>query len=118
MLVLFTDHIFTGNRRRNPDFGMDNCPIDSGAFVGKNTTIQTIGGAALFLGDLMPQAHDRLLTANELAEIFQVSRDEIYRLAKRGVIPAYKIGGVWRFELPQVKKRIRQQMERDNGFDS
>lgn len=53
----------------------------------------------------MTSAEKCLLTASELAKIFQVSRDEIYRLARRGAIPAYKIGGVWRFELPEVKRK-------------
>ncbi len=55
-----------------------------------------------------------LLTASQLAEIFQLSRDEIYRLAKRGAIPGHKIGGVWRFELAKVKERTEQK----NGLDS
>lgn len=61
-------------------------------------------------------AHERLLTASELAEIFSVSREEIYRLARRGDIPAYKLGGVWRFELPRVKESTS--MENNNGEHS
>jgi excisionase family DNA binding protein len=91
--------------------------IDKRVSIGQNATILKIWGRN-HLRCFMTSAETRLLTASELAEIFQVSRDEIYKLAKRGTIPAYKIGGCWRFELPQVKERLKRQTERENGLDS
>jgi excisionase family DNA binding protein len=96
--------------------------IDKRAFFMQHAAIiQKNRGAALFLGDLMPKGKDRFLTASEIAEIFQVSRDEIYKLARKGVIPAYKIGGAWRFDLGEVKKNCKcakRKREGGNGIDS
>jgi excisionase family DNA binding protein len=69
----------------------------------------------------MPSGKDRLLNASEIAEIFQVSRDEIYKLARRGIIPAYKIGGAWRFDLGEVKKNCKcakRAQRDDDGLNS
>ena len=43
-----------------------------------------------------------LLTAMELSAEVKLSRDQIYRLARAGTIPAYKIGHEWRFRLEEV----------------
>jgi excisionase family DNA binding protein len=67
-------------------------------------------------GGAMSEEH--FVSASELAEIYQISRDEIYRLAKRGIIPAHKIGGIWRFCLPDVKRCTSSRRDDDNGLDS
>ena len=43
-----------------------------------------------------------LLTARELAREISLSRDQVYRLARGGAIPAHKIGHEWRFSLGEV----------------
>jgi excisionase family DNA binding protein len=55
-------------------------------------------------------AGDRLLTAEELAERWQVSVDQVYRLAKAGRAPAVKLGRYYRFRLDAV-----EQFERNGG---
>ena len=50
---------------------------------------------------------DRLYTAKELAEIFGVHPQTIYRAGERGEIPSYKVGKSVRFEMP--KERIKEQ---------
>lgn len=63
----------------------------------------------------MAEKERRFLTASQLAEIFQISRDEVYKLAKRRAIPANKIGGVWRFELAKVMESTER---KENGLDT
>ena len=49
----------------------------------------------------------KLYTAKELAEIFGVHPQTIYRAGERGEIPSYKVGKSVRFEMP--KERIKEQ---------
>jgi excisionase family DNA binding protein len=39
----------------------------------------------------------QVLTVEQLAEYLQVDKYTIYRLAKKGKIPATKVAGQWRF---------------------
>ena len=38
-----------------------------------------------------------LLTVDEVAELFRVSKNSIYRMVQSGMLPFYKIGGAMRF---------------------
>jgi len=41
----------------------------------------------------------KVLTVNELAEYLRVHRSTIYRLLKKGLLPGFKIGSDWRFNV-------------------
>jgi excisionase family DNA binding protein len=47
---------------------------------------------------------DALLTADELAERWQVERSQVYRLAREGRIPAVRIGRYLRFRLDLIEE--------------
>ena len=48
----------------------------------------------------------RFLTVAEVAEYFNVGRNTIYRLARNGKIPAFKIGDDWRFDKGAIEKLV------------
>ncbi len=48
----------------------------------------------------------RMLTAEQVAQVYQVSPKTIYRWAKQGAIPAFREGRVVRFFLRDVEKHI------------
>lgn len=50
----------------------------------------------------------RALTANELAEMLTVSRITIFKLAKRGRIPSFRIGTCVRFDPHSVARWLRR----------
>ena len=50
-----------------------------------------------------------ILTAAEAAQLLQVPKTTVYKLAHRGVIPATKIGKHWRFLRSQVYLWMRAQ---------
>ena len=52
----------------------------------------------------------RALTAREVAEFFRVSDMTIYRLAKAGSIPSFKIGNSLRFDPKVLASWLRRQM--------
>jgi len=46
----------------------------------------------------------RLLTADELAERWQVRAQHVYRLTREGAIPAVKLGRYYRYRLDQIER--------------
>lgn len=46
----------------------------------------------------------RLLTADELAERWQVERSHVYRLTRRGVLPAVSLGRYYRYRLDAIER--------------
>lgn len=42
------------------------------------------------------------MTLQEVAEYLQFSKDQIYRLAQTGRMPASKVGGRWRFRRAKI----------------
>ena len=51
----------------------------------------------------------KVLTVNELAEYLRVHRSTIYRLLKRGLLPGFKIGSDWRFNVEVIDQwRMKQ----------
>ncbi len=50
-----------------------------------------------------------ILTIKEVAAYLKVTERTIYRLAAEKKIPAFKIGGTWRFPRSEIDQWIRQQ---------
>ena len=46
----------------------------------------------------------RIMTVAEVAEYLKVHRATIYRMARIGKIPAFKIGDDWRFDKDAIEK--------------
>jgi excisionase family DNA binding protein len=59
----------------------------------------------------MPTAptEGEILTLKEVAEYLKVTDRTIYRLAGAKKIPAFKVGGTWRFSRADIDKWIRRQ---------
>ncbi len=49
-----------------------------------------------------------VLTVNQVAEYLQVNGHTIYRLAKKGEIPAMKVAGQWRFKKDLIDKWLEE----------
>ena len=59
---------------------------------------------------------DEYMTLREVAELLKLSEKTVYRLAQRKEIPAFKVGGSWRFMRSDIDNWARQQLEdRKNG---
>lgn len=50
-----------------------------------------------------------ILTLEELAAYLKAGKRTIYRLAAGGEIPAFKLGGTWRFSRSDIESWIKQQ---------
>ena len=53
-----------------------------------------------------PSTASRMTTVAEVARYLHVQPMTIYRLIRRGQLPAFKIGTEYRFDLDQLKKWI------------
>jgi len=56
-----------------------------------------------------------ILTIREVADYLKVTERTIYRLAAAKKIPAFKVGGSWRFSRPDIDLWIREQSLVDQG---
>jgi excisionase family DNA binding protein len=50
-----------------------------------------------------------ILTLPEMAELLRVAEKTVYTLAQRGEIPAFKVGGQWRFSRGAIEVWIDEQ---------
>lgn len=50
-----------------------------------------------------------LITIKQVAEFLNLAEKTVYRMANDGEIPAFKIGGSWRFKRSEVEEWLEQQ---------
>ena len=55
----------------------------------------------------------QILTLDEVAAYLKVGKRMVYRLAAAKKIPAFKVGGIWRFSRADIDSWIRQQSSGD-----
>ena len=54
----------------------------------------------------MKKESDEFLTIEEVAKMFRVAEATVYRMARKGKIPAIKFGKVWRIDYDKLKKQL------------
>ena len=60
----------------------------------------------------MPAADGDILTLDEVAAFLKAGKRTVYRLAQKGGIPAFKLGGTWRFRRAELDAWIAAQIAR------
>jgi len=45
----------------------------------------------------------QILVVKEVAELLKVSAQTVYKLANAGEIPAFRVGGCWRFDADAIR---------------
>jgi excisionase family DNA binding protein len=58
-----------------------------------------------------------ILTIKEVAEYLKVTERTIYRLAAAKKIPAFKVGGTWRFRTADINGWIAGQSKKAEGAE-
>ena len=72
----------------------------------------------------MAEREREILTLREASEFLNCHPSTIYRLVKSSQIPAFRLGGSWRFVKPELHRWIRDQTEwpqhgdEDNGVSN
>lgn len=54
----------------------------------------------------MSSKADEILTIDEVAKYLKAGKRTVYRLAASGQIPAFKLGGTWRFRRAELDQWI------------
>lgn len=58
-----------------------------------------------------------ILTLDEVAAYLKVGKRTVYRLAAAKKIPAFKVGGTWRFRRQEIDLWIKKQTAEAQGDD-
>ena len=60
---------------------------------------------------------DEILTLPEVAHLLKVAEKTVYSMAQKGQLPAFKVGGQWRFKRVDIDQWIEQRKaaSRDDG---
>lgn len=60
---------------------------------------------------MIAEAPDPAMTVRDVAGYLNVDEKTVYRLAKRGDLPGFKVAGAWRFKPSDINKWIDLQKE-------
>lgn len=66
-------------------------------------------------GKTMADAEGEILTLDEVAAYLKAGKRTVYRLAADKKIPAFKLGGTWRFRKADLERWIAQQTAGDGN---
>jgi len=84
----------------------------SGANFAKTCKISAIIAQMKERGeDAMKADHLLILTFDELAAYLKIGKRTLYGLTAKGEIPAFKVGGVWRFRRGEIDQWIADQTQ-------
>lgn len=62
----------------------------------------------------MTEADGEILTLEEVAAYLKAGKKTVYRLAQKGEIPAFKLGGSWRFRRAELDSWIAARIAEKN----
>jgi excisionase family DNA binding protein len=54
----------------------------------------------------VPLTRDEVMTAAEVAELLHLPVSTVYYLARRGELPASRLGRTWRFLRPRIERLL------------
>lgn len=54
---------------------------------------------------------NEVLTLWEVADFLKIHRSTVYRLVKRGELPAFRVGTDWRFNRVSIEEWLRSRMQ-------
>ena len=60
----------------------------------------------------MTDAEDEILTLDEVAAYLKAGKRTVYRLAADKKIPAFKLGGTWRFRRSELDRWIAESINK------
>lgn len=66
----------------------------------------------------MKERLEEIFTIDELAAYLKASKRTVYRLAASNQIPAFKLGGTWRFRRAELDKWIADRISNTTSTES
>jgi excisionase family DNA binding protein len=80
--------------------------------VGKLATLGNLYSSSA-KGETMAELEGEILTLDEVAVYLKAGKRTVYRLVAESKLPAFKLGGTWRFRKADLGQWIAQQITRD-----
>ena len=65
----------------------------------------------------MTEVESEILTLEEVAAYLKAGKRTVYRLAATGEIPAFKLGGTWRFRRSELDQWIAASIHNNKKAD-
>jgi excisionase family DNA binding protein len=62
----------------------------------------------------MASSDGEILTLDEVAVFLKAGKRTVYRLAQKGEIPAFKLGGTWRFRRSELDSWIAASINKES----
>ena len=69
------------------------------------------------MGMTVADTEDEILTLDEVAVYLKAGKRTVYRLAASGEIPAFKLGGTWRFRRSDLDQWIASSISNIKKMD-
>jgi len=66
-------------------------------------------------GETMAEPQGEILTLDEVAAYLKAGKRTVYRLAAEGKLPAFKLGGTWRFRRSDLDEWIAANLINKNS---
>jgi len=76
---------------------------------GSHGFLRSKAGLILAANTHQISGHTKILTVKEVSDYLRVNPSTIYRLLRRGGIPAFKVGSDWRFDLQAIDNWRQEQ---------
>ena len=70
------------------------------------TPITESAGRLSALGSAGFLTRDEVMTAREVADLLRMPTSTVYELARKGVLPASRLGRTWRFLRPRLEELL------------
>lgn len=77
-----------------------------GILPGMPATAPHISAAPANISSPRGLTRDEVMTASEVAELLHLPVSTVYYLARRGEIPACRLGRAWRFLRPRIEEKL------------
>jgi excisionase family DNA binding protein len=74
--------------------------------AGMSSTTPKFSAAGVAVPARSPLTRDEVMTASEVADLLHMPVSTVYYLARRGVIPACRLGRTWRFVRPRIEELL------------
>jgi excisionase family DNA binding protein len=58
-----------------------------------------------------------ILTVREVAALLKINEKTAYKLAAKGELPGFRVGGSWRFDRGEIESWIRQESAKRGKVD-
>ena len=76
---------------------------------GYHGSLRSKTGLALAANTHQTSGHTKILTVKEVSDYLRANPSTIYRLLRRGLLPAFKVGSDWRFDMEAIDNWRQEQ---------